>query len=553
MELMKSTIVPVVIILLIGINYVVKAVATKKKYTKYINDINNAEEEQTSFGGVVFNKKVLSDEGLNLALNNFIKSAKGNTVDINTEVIIESSLDSKIISNERKVENGGAVCVAWGLLGTFVGLTLAIIQAKDAMSASSESMQAFVGAMEGPIEGMALAFATTIIGVICSLVVNKFSGEMKQEKEKFYGIFEDYLDNYIFSKYYFENEEENLLIDTFKQGLIVLTESFEKNMDRLVDKIENVFSVKMEKIIDKIDLNNEETRKNIKIMGDSADDIRRLVKKFDETVEGIGKTTKELNKTIKDLEKPINSFGDQIDKLEIVNQKFTDNLDKSMDGFNLKLDKTMTNFNSGIEKGVSTFNSGIEDSVLKFNGAISKAKDSMNEENERFTKTLDTSISSLNKVVEKSVVSSGKLGESIEQNNKINRELSDILNKEINMLDRTNSQLNETMERISRSSNENSEAVIKEIEVLTQTYSNLNKFMNGFEYVIEKMSVKTGEATREAINSGIDNLATKLNKTLEPSIEGLEKSTDGLLKANGDLIKVTSGINEAISSILVMR
>lgn len=550
MENLTITIVaPMIFILLVGANYLLKAHRIKKEYTKYINDINNAEDEKISFAGEIFNRKILTDEGLKLALSNFIKSAKGKTVDINTEVIIESSLNKKIIENERKVENGGAVCIAWGLLGTFAGLTAAIFSTKDAMDASSNSMQAFVSAMGGPIEGMSLAFLTTIVGVLCSLAINRYAGQMRLEKDAFYSLFEDYLDNYIFSKYYCENEEQHLLIETFKEGLTVMTESFEKNMNNVVDKIENVFSDKMENIIDKIELNNEETRKNVRAIGDFADDIRRLVKKFDETVSGISATTDDLNKTISSLEKPINSFGNQIDKLEKVNKTFVEDLDKSMENFNGNLDKSMNNFNEGIDKGVTTFNDGIASSILEFNDAISKAKDSMTEENERFAKILDNSIESLNHVVEKSVLASKDLGESIEQNNKINEELSVILNKEIDMLNKTNTDLLQTIKKMSNNADTNSQTIEKEIERLNHTYTALNDFITNFETIIESIQVKSGEVARKTINDGIENLSDKITKKFDPTIENLEKSVRGSLEASEDLIKVTSVMNETIADI----
>ena len=544
-----EVLVPAFIIAGVGINYIIKAMKLKKEYTKYIDDISNAEEENTTFAGQVFKKKNLRNEGLASVLNNFIKSAKGKTVDINTEVIIESNLRKGLSEDERKLENGGAVCIALGLLGTFVGLTIAIIKANGAMEASKQSMDNFVTAMGEPMNGMAVAFLTTIAGVICSLIINKLAGQVRLEKENFYSLFEDYLDNYIFSKYYVENEQQYQLIETFKEGLTLMTSTFEKNMDRVVDKIENVFSVKMENIIEKIELNNEETRKNVRAIGDFTDDIRRLVKKFDETVSGISVTTENLNETIQGLEVPISSFGNQIDKLEKVNKTFVTELDKSMGGFNGNLDKTMKKFNTGIDHGISTFNSGIENSVLQFNSAISKAKDSMNEENERFTKVLNTSIENLNSIVEKSVISSKYLSESIDKNNKINEELSDALNKEFDMLNNTNKSLIETLEKMSTISDENSEIIKNEIERLNDTYRGLNDFIKDFEGIIENIQLKSGVIARETINEGIENLSDKTTQKLEPSINDLEDLTKNSLEATNDLLKMTKVLTDAVTDM----
>ena len=82
------------------------------------------------------------------------------------EVISDFSKDSKIIINEIKtVKNSPSLCILLGVLGTFVGLT---------MTLASIDKNDIVNSMTLAIGSMQIAFITSIVGIICSVIINSF-------------------------------------------------------------------------------------------------------------------------------------------------------------------------------------------------------------------------------------------------------------------------------------------------------------------------------------------------------------------------------------------
>lgn len=82
------------------------------------------------------------------------------------EVISDFSKDNKIIINEIKaVKSSPSLCILLGVLGTFVGLTITL---------ASIDKSDIVNSMTLAIGSMQIAFATSIVGIICSVTINAY-------------------------------------------------------------------------------------------------------------------------------------------------------------------------------------------------------------------------------------------------------------------------------------------------------------------------------------------------------------------------------------------
>lgn len=82
------------------------------------------------------------------------------------EVISDFSKDKKIIINEIKaVKSSPSLCILLGVLGTFVGLTITL---------ASIDKSDIVNSMTLAIGSMQIAFATSIVGIICSVTINAY-------------------------------------------------------------------------------------------------------------------------------------------------------------------------------------------------------------------------------------------------------------------------------------------------------------------------------------------------------------------------------------------
>ena len=82
------------------------------------------------------------------------------------EVISDFSKDKKIIIDEIKaIKHSPSLCILLGVLGTFVGLTITL---------ASIDKSDIVNSMTLAIGSMQIAFATSIVGIICSILINSY-------------------------------------------------------------------------------------------------------------------------------------------------------------------------------------------------------------------------------------------------------------------------------------------------------------------------------------------------------------------------------------------
>lgn len=105
----------------------------------------------------------------NSKYENYKASYPYSQINMNTfveEVISDFSKDKKIIIDEIKaIKNSPSLCILLGVLGTFVGLTITL---------ASIDKSDIVNSMTLAIGSMQIAFATSIVGIICSILINSY-------------------------------------------------------------------------------------------------------------------------------------------------------------------------------------------------------------------------------------------------------------------------------------------------------------------------------------------------------------------------------------------
>lgn len=125
--------------------------------------------------------------------------------DINTPAIIDGTLASSLKSSvlmERFIKNVVSLLITLGLLGTFIGLTMAVgdLASMFDTGEATDVLATFeiVGSgLLSSLSGMGIAFTTSLIGIGCSIaftLLNILISPM-QKKEQFIVSLEDYMDN----------------------------------------------------------------------------------------------------------------------------------------------------------------------------------------------------------------------------------------------------------------------------------------------------------------------------------------------------------------------
>ncbi|MGL5692996.1 MAG: hypothetical protein ACRCXA_02905, partial [Peptostreptococcaceae bacterium] len=244
------------LVIIIGVGYTCWRDSAKisKQYKILTDEFKNSET-------IIVNGKEeldIKSEVLNLIVKDFKDSASRGTENINTEVIIQKRLDNniEIFKKERRVKSIPSVCIALGLLGTFLGLTLAIIQTKGVLGDSLGSTHMFGQAMEGPFTSMSSAFWTSIFGVGSSVLLNAHNIKLENSKEEFYDGIEDYLDNTIYSLYAVNFISQfNDFNSIISERMIELNGILKDNMLSLTGEMKNLFQDGVSELVGKINKN----------------------------------------------------------------------------------------------------------------------------------------------------------------------------------------------------------------------------------------------------------------------------------------------------------
>ena len=156
------------------------------------------------------------------------------------------------------------------------------------LSSGTQSMADFSRSMNMPLGSMSSAFWTSIVGVIGSIILNCLNINLKRAKEDFYDVFEDYLDNILFSIY-------------IKSDKDVLTDFMNKALGSFSVKLDELFNKGINNLVEGINKNTLDMTSTFNGMNKHISDLENIVSYFRVSVMGI--------KT------PIKSFGEDLEKV----------------------------------------------------------------------------------------------------------------------------------------------------------------------------------------------------------------------------------------------
>lgn len=505
---------------------IITTIFIKKYYEELLEDLTLSIEEGQYF----------HNEELDKIVNEFSKSTTKGTDNINTEVIIDKNISKKIIKMEGISKMIPSTLIGLGLLGTFLGLTLAIFETKSALT-GIENINTFSNALQNPIASMATAFWTSIFGVIGSLILNFINQSMIFHKDEFYNEIENYLDNEIFAK---RAKTFNTIFEEF--SVTVKT-----TMLTLTEEMTVLFKNGVEELVNKINANSLDLTNSAEALKDYIDKFKSLVKSMDNTVENFNKPVDNFSNSVIDFinisESLESKFGKSFHKF--------DNTVKSIDNTMLLLG---TNVKSSVEilsDTVETLNNTIHKSSERVTEFIEKSNDnlssSLNETlgefsevltvnikdiNESFKNSMDevalgmnTSFSELKITNNRNIEQLDKLGAIIRKEGTATEERADRLTELINTINK----INEIRE------NENFE----QMEMLKETFNDLKNMIENLKNSIGGMNDSISEQLAIALDKNLNEIARELSKDLSEEIGTVVS----------DISDSVSNLNESITII----
>lgn len=268
--------------------------------------------------------KFLNSELKNMA-EDFKKSALKGTYNINTEVIIQKNIEKRILREENISNILPSISIALGLIGTFLGLTVAIMTTTLVLSSGTQSMADFTRSMNMPLGSMSSAFWTSIFGVIGSIILNSLNINLKRAKEDFYDVFEDYLDNILFSIYIKSDKE-------------ILTSFMNSALGSFSMKLDELFSRGISTLVESVNKNTLDMDETFKGMNKHIDNLENIVSYFRIAVMGI--------------KNPIKSFGEDLERFSKVSSEFCNSVSSNNNKFSsnaMKLEESIKELSKAVD------------------------------------------------------------------------------------------------------------------------------------------------------------------------------------------------------------
>ncbi|EGT3616591.1 hypothetical protein FHH43_10155 [Clostridium perfringens] len=304
----------ILIVISLGVIYNIRV---KSKYERLLKDFKESEWVNIPNKDNQKELKFFNSELKSMA-DEFKKSATKGTNNINTEVIIQKNIERRILKEESIANILPAISIALGLIGTFLGLTIAIMTTTGILSNGTQSMVDFSRSMNMPLASMSSAFWTSIVGVVGSVVLNCLNISLKRAKEDFYDVFEDYLDNILFSIYM--KSEKDALNDFMNSVLRELSV-----------KLDDLFNRGINNLVQGVNRNTLDMTNTFNGMNKHIKDLDNIVADFRISVMGI--------KT------PIKSFGENLEKFSRISTEFCNSVSSTNNKFSNKAIKLEESFN----------------------------------------------------------------------------------------------------------------------------------------------------------------------------------------------------------------
>lgn len=265
------------VIVLILLFTIVALLRVKAKYLGLIFDMTEHENRKN----IVFKSEI------NNAIVDDFKSAQSLKIqEINTPAIIDKNINqflSKTLLAERFAQRSSALMIVLGLVGTFFGLTLSISELVALLSNTNEAIigdvNMITGGLLSSINGMSVAFVTSLFGITASIIVNLLTIliGIHETRESYIAVVEEYLDNVLGLKI-------QDLTHTDENGKTPLENAFEALGEQLTKSLDDV-SQQMSYRLTVASSN----------MKDTAETIEKSLNTFDQSIQTFSQNTRDFS------------------------------------------------------------------------------------------------------------------------------------------------------------------------------------------------------------------------------------------------------------------
>lgn len=221
--------------------------------------------------------------------------------------------------------------LAFGLLGTFLGITLNLNSISEIINQGGSEITDLTNQLQTPLQSMALAFLTSLIALLCSsfLTVINIKNNVNFEKNSLLNNLEDYLDNI-----YKPQVEGDTRLDKAVNRMVEQQHDF---LLRFHDNVGQVLEKTFKQASDRMADENEKSQKlaiqvyqqlfdSCSALHTGANIFQNTVLKIEERVDNLAKINNQFENNIESLDLSSKRMLHSSEKIE--NSKFSENIEQ---------------------------------------------------------------------------------------------------------------------------------------------------------------------------------------------------------------------------------
>ncbi|WP_373480653.1 MotA/TolQ/ExbB proton channel family protein [Geminocystis sp.] len=285
--------------------------------------------------------------------------------------------------------------LAFGLLGTFLGITLNLNSISQIINQGGADIADLTSKLQSPLQSMGIAFITSLIGLFCSsiLTVINLKFNINLEKNSLLNNLEDYLDNI-----YKPLVEGDTRLDKAVNKMVdKQTEFLERFHEKVGQVLERTFKQAADKIADENEKSVRLVTQICNTLWEVSSTLNTGANTFQLSMDKLANQVKNLDNIVVKLDKNINNFENSSQLIlkasnKIEASKFSENLEKITNNL-AQTQEAFTASTKELTKGVIIFNKDSKkatDLALNIYEELKKASESLEESSVLFADSATT-------------------------------------------------------------------------------------------------------------------------------------------------------------------
>lgn len=282
--------------------------------------------------------------------------------------MIKSKLGQRLSERRRSVSFIGGLLVMLGLIGTYMGLLFTIdsvggvmMQMSNIGSDDADAMSGFIGALAEPLQGMGLAFSSSLFGIGSSLLVQVYNNFCSQAQNEFIENVSRWIDDRI-PKFTQADKDKRVFgkaasaddLRTWLAGFVNLSVQTNRKMGQLVSVLNasSQASIRSARAIDQLMISQKNTHGLMEAMSSSITELSRRSTDSPELTQ-MGRDISDLKSSAREISSAIPSLSQALQNMNAASSSTNNTMHEGM----LSLGQTMRSQSSDVALLSSTLQS----------------------------------------------------------------------------------------------------------------------------------------------------------------------------------------------------